>query len=312
MPFEKTNTGVLMLSRLVNQAQPLGPSAKVLVLGGGYSGRCFARLLNALGNSVISTRRHPEPDSTDLAFDSATGVQPSSRNLEGISHVLCTIPPSRDGGDPALECLGPLLKNISPVWVGYLSTTGVYGDHQGHWVSESDAASPGQDRSRRRLDCEQAWLNSGLPVQCLRLPGIYGPGRSVLDGLKAGRARRINKQDQVFCRIHVEDIAGACLHLIHKAASGQAPPIVNVTDDEPTPSAELLEFAAELLSCDLPEEESYADASQTMSAMAQSFWSENRRVSNRLLCKELGYTLLHPNYRKGLQDCLKQDVHPNV
>ena len=301
-----------MLSRLVNQAHPLGPDAKVLVLGGGYSGRCFARLLNTLGTTVISTRRHPETDSSDLTFDSTTGVLPSFGDLEGISHVLCTIPPSQDGQDPALECLGALLKTISPVWVGYLSTTGVYGDCQGNWVSESDAASPGQDRSRRRLECEQAWLNSGLPVQILRLPGIYGPGRSVLDGLKSGRARRINKQHQVFCRIHVEDIAGACLHLIHKAASGHAPPIVNVTDDEPTPSAELLEFAAELLGCNLPAEESYADASQTMSAMAQSFWSENRRVSNRLLCKELGYTLLHPNYRSGLQDCLKQEHHQNV
>ena len=301
-----------MLSRLVNQAHPLGPGAKVLVLGGGYSGHCFARLLTALGTTVISTRRQPEPDSSDLAFDSATGVQPSFSDLEGVSHVLCTIPPSPEGGDTTLECLGPLLKNISPVWVGYLSTTGVYGDRQGDWVKESDAASPGQDRSRRHLECEQAWLNSGLPVQILRLPGIYGPGRSVLDGLRSGRARRINKKDQVFCRIHVEDIAGACLHLIHKAASGHAPPIVNVTDDEPTPSAELLEFAAELIGCNLPAEESYANASQTMSAMGQSFWSENRRVSNRLLCKELGYTLLHPNYRSGLQDCLKQDLHQNV
>ena len=301
-----------MLSRLVNQALPLGPTAKVLVLGGGYSGRCFARLLNAFGTRVISTRRHPEPNSTDLAFDSATSVQPSASDLEGVSHVLCTIPPLREGGDPALDDLGPLLNNISPVWVGYLSTTGVYGDRQGNWVSESDAASPGQDRSRRRLACEQAWLNSGLPVQILRLPGIYGPGRSVLDGLKSGRARRINKQDQVFCRIHVEDFAGACLHLIHKAASGHAPTIVNVADDEPTSSAELMEFGADLLNCNLPAEESYADASQTMSAMAQSFWSENRRVSNRLLCKDLGYTLLHPNYRIGLLDCLKQDLHPEV
>ena len=301
-----------MLSRLVNQAQPLEPTARVLVLGKGYSGRCFSQLLNALGTPVISTRRKPDNKSTDIAFDSATGLQPSPSDLQGVSHVLCTIPPSPDGRDPALECLGPLLTKISPVWVGYLSTTGVYGDRQGQWVSETDPASPGQERSRRRLECEQAWLNSGLPVQILRLPGIYGPGRSVLDGLKSGRARRINKQDQVFCRIHVEDIAGACLHLIHKASRGHAPPIVNVVDDEPTPPGELLEFGADLLNCNPPPEENYTDACQNMSAMARSFWSENRRVSNRLLCNELGYKLLHPNYRDGLRDCLMQSNQSNI
>ena len=295
-----------MLSELVNRAVPLGPDAKVLVLGGGYSGRCFARLMQTLGTPVICTRRNPDPDSSDLAFDSASHVRPEPSDLIGISHVLCTIPPTPEGRDPALDRLEPLLKSLSPVWVGYLSTTGVYGDRQGQWVTESDAATPGQERSRRRLDCEKAWLNSGLPVQILRLPGIYGPGRSVLEGLTAGRSRRINKPDQVFCRIHVEDIAGACLHLIHKAASGQAPTIVNVVDDEPAPSGDLLEFGANLLNCELPAEETYADASRNMSAMARSFWSENRRVSNRLLCEELGYKLLHPHYRLGLRDCLKQ------
>lgn len=301
-----------MLAQLVNQARPLGPEAKVLVLGGGYSGSCFARLLRALGTPVISTRRCPEPGSEELGFDSATGVQPTPVELAGVSHVLCTIPPTREGLDPSLERLTPLLRELAPTWVGYLSTTGVYGDSRGQWVSETDPASPAQDRSRRRLDCEQAWLCSGLPVQILRLPGIYGPGRSVLDGLRAGRSRRINKPGQVFCRIHVEDIAGACLHLIHRAAAGVAPPIVNVVDNEPAPSAELLEFAADLLRCDLPAEESYAVASQSMSAMAQSFWSENRRVSNRLLCETLGYSLLHPSYREGLLDCLQQSPQSDV
>ena len=295
-----------MLSELVNRAEPLGPEAKVLVLGGGFSGSCFARLMRALGTPVISTRRCPEPGSADLGFDSATGLQPTARDLEGVSHVLCTIPPTREGTDPVIDRLGQLLNSLSPTWVGYLSTTGVYGDRQGQWVSESDAACPNQERSQRRLNCEQTWLNSGLPVQILRLPGIYGPGRSVLEGLISGRTRRIHKPGQVFCRIHVEDIAGACLHLMHRAAAGGAPAIVNIVDNEPAPSSELLEFAADLLNCDLPAAETYAEASQGMSPMAQSFWSENRRVSNRLLCEQLGYTLLHPNYRDGLRDCLEQ------
>mgnify|MGYP005744236043 FL=1 len=164
----------------------------------------------------------------------------------------------------------------------------------------------------RRLNCEQAWLRSGLPIQILRLPGIYGPGRSVLNGLQQGRARLIDKPGQVFCRIHVEDIAGACWHLMHRA--GQDAPaspgngsIVNVVDDLPAPTAELMRHAADLLGCALPPLEPFDQIVDSMSPMAQSFWSENRRVSNHRLCHELGYALLHPNYRVGLQDCLNQD-----
>ena len=129
----------------------------------------------------------------------------------------------------------------------------------------------------------------------------------MLDGLRAGRARRIRKPDQVFCRVHVEDIAGACLHLIHQAAEGQRPAIVNVSDSCPAAPEELLVYAADLLGCDLPEAEAFDQACRSMSAMAQSFWSENRRVSNQLLCQQLGYQLLHPDFRIGLKDCLLQD-----
>ena len=196
-------------------------------------------------------------------------------------------------------------------WVGYLSTTGVYGDTQGNWVRETDPARPGQARSRRRLDCEAAWRDSGLPIQILRLPGIYGPGRSVLNTVQEGRARRIDKTGQVFCRVHVEDIAGACLHLMHRSEEGLHPAIVNVVDDEPAASIELLDHACALLGRNAPETETFEQASLQMSAMARSFWSENRRVSNHLLRDGLGYELLHPDYRVGLQDCLKQDVSPS-
>ena len=296
-----------MLSDLVNRSTPLGPDAQVLVLGGGYSGRSFVQLIRALGTPVRSTRRHADSPGADLVFDSGSGQIPNPAELKGVSHVLCTIPPTADGQDPVLSCLGSMLQDLPLTWVGYLSTTGVYGDRQGAWVSEAEPASPGQERSRRRLACEQAWLNSGLPVQILRLPGIYGPGRSVLDGLRAGRARRIRKPDQVFCRVHVEDIAGACLHLIHQAARGQRPAIVNVSDSCPAAPEDLLVYAAELLGFDLPEAEAFDQACLSMSAMAQSFWSENRRVSNQLLCEQLGYQLLHPDYRVGLNDCLQQD-----
>ena len=297
-----------MLSDLVNRSQPLRADARVLVLGGGYSGGHVARLLRALGTTVRCSRRHIDGSEADLIFDSATGQIPTADDLDGITHVLSTIPPTTEGQDPVLTHLGSQLRERPLIWVGYLSTTGVYGDRRGEWVSEEDPADPGQPRSERRHACEQAWLDSGLPVQILRLPGIYGPGRSVLNSLQAGKARRILKADQVFCRIHVDDIAGACLHLMHRAADGPGPAIVNVSDDCPAAPQDLLLYGADLLKCELPEEEPFDVASRSMSAMARSFWSENRRVRNTLLCRQLGYSLLHPDFKAGLQDCFRQEA----
>ena len=297
-----------MLSDLVNRSQPLRADARVLVLGGGYSGGHLARLLRALGTTVRCSRRHLHGSEADLIFDSATGQIPTADDLDGITHVLSTIPPTAEGQDPVLTHLGSQLRERPLTWVGYLSTTGVYGDRRGEWVSEEDPADPGQPRSQRRHACEQAWLDSGLPVQILRLPGIYGPGRSVLNSLQAGKARRILKADQVFCRIHVDDIAGACLHLMHRAADGPGPAIVNVSDDCPAAPQDLLQYGADLLKCELPKEEPFDLASRSMTAMARSFWSENRRVRNTLLCCQLGYSLLHPDFRAGLQDCFRQEA----
>ena len=296
-----------MLDELVNRSRPLPADAKVLILGGGYSGQRLAALLRQLGNTVLCTRRDPSRPDADLLFDSDRDLLPNSGDLKGITHLLSTIPPSPDGQDPALRCLRSQLESMPLQWVGYLSTTGVYGDRDGNWVSETDPARPGQARSQRRLHCEEAWQESGLPIQILRLPGIYGPGRSVLNTVLEGRARRIIKTGQVFCRVHVEDIAGACLHLMHQSNDGLHPAIVNVVDDEPAASTELLDHACALLARDSPETETFEQASLKMSDMARSFWSENRKVSNQLLRNVLSYDLLHPNYRVGLEDCLKQD-----
>ena len=301
-----------MLADLVKQSQPLAADAKLLVLGGGYSGRCLARLARAIGTQVLCTRRSLAAAEADLLFDSNGQDQLDPAALEGVTHLLSTIPPDRDGNDPVLSKLMQTLRSLPLRWAGYLSTTGVYGDRQGAWVSEEDDPAPELERSIRRLNCEAAWQRSGLPIQILRLPGIYGPGRSVLNGLQQGRARLIDKPGQVFCRIHVEDIAGACWHLMHRAELGApANPgnksIVNLVDDLPAPTAELMRHAAALLGCALPPLEPFAQIVDSMSPMAQSFWSENRRVSNQKLCHELGYALLHPNFRVGLQDCLNQD-----
>ena len=296
-----------MLNELVNRSQALPADAKVLILGGGYSGRMLAALLRRLGNTVLCTRRDRSRADADLLFDSDRSLLPQTEALQGITHLLSTIPPSPDGQDPALRCLRSQLESMPLQWVGYLSTTGVYGDREGNWVSEANPAKPGQARSQRRLHCEEAWQDSGLPIQILRLPGIYGPGRSVLNTVLEGRARRIIKTGQVFCRVHVEDIAGACLHLMHRSKDGLHPAIVNVVDDEPASSTELLDHACALLGRNILQTETFEQASLQMSAMARSFWSENRRVSNQLLRNDLGYELLHPDYRVGLQDCLQQD-----
>ena len=298
-----------MLSALVKRSHPLPAHARLLVLGAGYSGRCVAKLARELGTPVLCTRRIAGQHDADLIFDSSNGLLPDASALQGITHLLSTIPPQKQGGDPVMSALLPLLKTLPLEWAGYLSTTGVYGNRNGGWVQESDPPAPGLDRSRRRLECEQAWLNSGLPVQILRLPGIYGPGRSVLDSLRQGKARLINKPGQVFCRIHVEDIAGACWHLIQHSRSNanQRPSIVNVVDHEPTAPADLIRHGASLLGCALPKADDYDDICSEMSPMGRSFWSENRRVSNQLLCRDLNYSLLYPTFREGLQDCLEQD-----
>ncbi|NDD68715.1 MAG: SDR family oxidoreductase [Synechococcaceae bacterium WB9_4xC_028] len=296
-----------MLDDLVNRCPPLPPDATLLVLGAGFSGSHLAALARRQGARVLTTRRLP--DESDLGsvlrFDSQLAKHPDPEQLNDVTHVLSTIPPERNGQDPVLRCLGEQLQQLPLQWVGYLSTTGVYGDRQGGWVQESDPAKPTQERSQRRLACEQAWLESGLPVQILRLPGIYGPDRSPLRTISRGELQPIDKPNQVFCRIHVDDIAGACLHLIERAAQGQRPEIVNISDNEPAPSATVQRHAASLLGVAIPEPKPYSEASIAMSAMARSFWAENRRVSNHLLCQELGYTLLHPDFRSGLLDCLK-------
>ena len=296
-----------MLSDLVNRSTPLPSDAKLLVLGAGYSGRCLAKLARSLGTPVLCTRRSMDRPDADHVFDSSEGLSPEPGALREVTHLLSTIPPDQNGIDPVLSTLLPTLRRLPLQWVGYLSTTGVYGDRNGEWVSEDDKPHPTLERSRRRLDCEHSWQASGLPVQILRLPGIYGPGRSVLNGLRQGSARLIEKPGQVFCRIHVEDIAGACWHLIKRSAEGQRPAVVNVVDDCPAATPDLLRYAAGLLGCSIPKAIQFDTIQPTMSAMAQSFWSENRRVSNQLLIRNLGYELLHPDYRAGLKDCLNQD-----
>ena len=287
---------------------PLPAGSQLLVVGGGYCGGRLGRRLQELGARVITTRRNPKTESGELAFNSDGGPVPSSEALAGTTHVLITAPPDREGRDPCLKALQSQLRQLELQWVGYLSTTGVYGDHQGGWVDENNDAPLEKllRRSAARRRCEQAWLTSGWPVQVFRLPGIYGPGRNPMGNLRRGETRLVHKRGQVFCRIHVDDIVGAVMHCLALPAE-QRPALLNVVDQKPAPSSEVISYAAHLLGCSLPDYQDFEAIAAELSPMALSFWRDNRRVSNRRLTQDLGYKLLYPSYREGLQGCLNEE-----
>jgi nucleoside-diphosphate-sugar epimerase len=285
---------------------------RLFIFGLGFSGLEVARLAKTKGWTVGGTCRTREKverqraDGIDaVLFD---GLAPlPGESLAGTSHVLCTIAPGTTG-DPALRLCGDLLGSAG--WLGYLSTTGVYGDHGGEWVDETTPPAPTQPRSIERLATERAWqalgARTGIAVDIFRLPGIYGPGRSALDQARAGTARRIDRPGQYFSRVHVADIAAAVLAAMSRPFPG-AGAIYNVADDLPASSAEVTAFACELLGLPVPPLISWDQAAPTMNAMARSFYSENRRVRNDRLKRELGITLRYPTYREGLRAIAGQE-----
>ncbi len=287
--------------------------------GFGYTAGRLARRLDATRDTTRDTTRGGGwrvagtarvaglRDGIALAgFGRAAPLADLPARLAGTSHVLVSIPPD-DAGDPVADLHGPALAALPGLrWLGYLSTTGVYGDTGGAWVDESAPLAPGTDRAARRAAAERAWLalwrDRGLPVHVFRLPGIYGPGRSAIDQLRAGTARRVDKPGHVFSRIHVDDIAAVL------AASMAAPDpgaIYNVADDEPAPQAEVVAYAAELLGIEPPPLVPVDDPA--LSPMARSFYAECRRVSNAKIKEKLGVTLQYPSYREGLASILAGD-----
>lgn len=274
---------------------------RLFILGLGYSGGEIARQAKEAGWRVAGTVRGGDK-ARQLAtegieahpFDGTAALPPGT--IDGTTHVVCTIAPGR-AGDPALRTCAPLLREAR--WLGYLSTTGVYGDHGGGWVDETTPTNPGQPRSIERLAAEHAWQALGATL--FRLPGIYGPGRSAIDQVKAGTARRIDKPGQVFSRIHVEDIAATVLAAIARPSSAA---IYNVADDLPAPTADVIAYACELLDLPAPPLVPWAEIAPTLNAMARSFYAENRRVRNDRIKRELGVTLRYPTYREGLRAIL--------
>jgi len=294
-----------MIEEIVKRSEPLPSKSKLIIFGGGFSGQRIASAGRHLGVKVLCSRRKENSKGADFVF--SIDKEFSNEVLEGATHVLSCVPPLLSGEDPVLLKLKTkLLNSKNLVWVGYLSTTGVYGDTKGEWANENTSPNPQQERSIRRLSCEKQWLKTKLPVQILRLPGIYGPGRSAFEGLLKGTIKMVDKPGQVFSRVHVDDIAGAVLFLINLYAQGKNPSVVNVADNLPTNNLEVISFAAKIAKKSLPAKIPFEIAKKTMSPMALSFWQENRKVDNNLLCKKLGYSLIYPNFKSGLKNCFSK------
>jgi nucleoside-diphosphate-sugar epimerase len=279
---------------------------RLFCFGLGYTAGVLAQRLAAAGWKIAGTSTS-EAGLAPLAakgydaclFDGKNPGANVAAALAGTTHVLVSAPPEANG-DVALAHHAEDIAAADTIrWIGYLSTIGVYGDCDGAWIDETRELNPESERTRWRVEAEQAWLDlgrrTGKPVMIFRLPGIYGPGRSAVDHLRDGTARRIVKPGQVFNRMHVEDIASTLQASIAHPNGGA---VYNLADDEPAPNHEIVEFAANLLGAPVPPAIPFESAD--LSPMAASFYASNRRVKNHRIKQELGVQLAYPTYREGL------------
>jgi nucleoside-diphosphate-sugar epimerase len=283
----------------------------ILIFGAGFSGRAYGRRLAAAGETVFGTTRDPAKAGelrrlgmTPVIFDGA-GTRLELRDaIARATDIVVSIAPDADG-DPVLHAAREAIAAAPNLeWIAYLSTVGVYGNHDGGWVDEATEPRPVSERSIQRLAAERAWhafaKERNVPLSILRLSGIYGPGRNAFVNLAAGRARRLVKSGQVFNRIHVDDIAGALAFLAARRHDG----ILNVTDDLPAPPQDVVAYAASVMKVDPPPEIDFETA--TLSPMARSFYGENKRVSNAAI-KALGFVFAHPDYRSAFDRMWAED-----
>lgn len=275
---------------------------RLFCFGLGYTTTALARALLADGWQVAGTTRSPDKRDRLAAEGIETHLfgrdQPfadPAAVLAGTTHLLTSIAPDEDG-DPVLDVHGAMIEELGGLdWVGYLSTTAVYGNRDGGWVDETSDRLPTSERGRRRVTAEDRWLALAAPVHVFRLAGIYGPGRSPLDSVRAGRARRIVKPGHAFSRIHRDDIVRVLRASMDQPRGGA---VYNVCDDLPAPSAEPIEYACQLLGVTPPPEEPFETAEMT--PMARSFWGDNKKTDNGRVKAELGIRLRYPDYRAGL------------
>jgi len=282
-----------------------------LIFGAGYSGRAYGRLLVARSQTVFGTTRSPgkaedlkNAGITPLLFGGETVDDALATAIGSATDLIVSVAPDAEG-DPVLRAAREQIAAAPRLaWIAYLSTVGVYGNHDGAWVDERTSPRPVSERSRQRVRAEQEWQDfareRGVPLSIVRLSGIYGPGRNALVNLAEGRARRLVKPGQVFNRIHVEDIAGALAFLAERRHDG----ILNVTDDCPAPPQDVVAYAASVMEVDPPPEIDFENA--TLSPMARSFYGENKRVSNAAI-KALGYAFRFPDHRAALERMWAED-----
>ena len=262
-------------------------TGRLLIFGMGYTAGRVAARLRLEGWQVTGIRRQ----ATDgcLAFDDAVSVKAA---IASATHILSSVPPLAEGGDPVLMQYATDIVANTNCWIGYLSATGVYGDTQGAWVDEG--ATIGLGRRTARADADKEWQALG---SVFRLPGIYGPGRSALDRVQSGRAHRIDLPDQVFSRVHVDDIVSGVI-----AGMNGPSGCYNLADDTPCSQNDVIEYACALLGTPLPPMKSLDDAK--LLPMARGFYGENRRISNGKAKRLLGWTPVYSNYKQGLDAIL--------
>ncbi len=241
-------------------------------------------------------------------FDRDHPLEDPKKTFEGVTHILSSIPPD-ENGDPAVDMHGGDIAALDGLqWAGVFSTTGVYGNTDGAWVDETSETAPNNHRSELRVKAEEQWLDlhrkHGVPAHIVRLAGIYGPGRSPLDQVRGGKARRMVKPGLTLGRIHLDDIVGAVLASIRKPNPGA---IYNVTDDEPMPPRDIITYACKILGVEAPVEVSYDEVKAHLPPIVQEFYGDNKRVSNKRLKDELGYTFKYPTYRDGLDALLAKE-----
>ena len=280
------------------------PTIYPLIFGLGYSGRRIVERLRANGGAEIAATVRDvgaatsQPGVRSLPFDGGHPSDAVTETLRTATHIVVTVPPG-ETGDPVLRHHAREIAEAPALrWIGYLSTIGVYGNHDGAWIDETAECRPRSPRTRARMATEQAWQalaeEAGAGLAVFRIAGIYGPDRNALANLAAGTAHRIVKPGQVFNRIHVDDLAAVVVSALRLGATG----VFNVSDDEPAPPQDVVAYAARLIGLDPPPEIPFETADLT--PMARSFYGDNKRVRSTRLKRELGVALAFPTYREGL------------
>ena len=297
----------------VTRIEPKFRNKKLFCFGYGYVCQRLAARLRAYDWAVSGTTTDTDKKETMLEngidahlFDASHPLVDPASTLRDVTHIVLSVPPANEG-DIVFDLHGMDITEMPSLeWIGYLSTTAVYGNRDGKWVDETSEPAPTSKRGSLRLKAEMQWrslfAHNALPVHFFRLAGIYGPGRSAIDAVRAGTSRRINKPGHAFNRIHVDDVVETLVASINAPRPGEA---YNLADDNPVPSYEVIELACRLL--DLPVPPLIPFDQTTMAPMVRSFYTDNKRITNTKIKDALGVNLLYPDYKSGLVSCLEAD-----